>query len=233
MKINLLKNKLFINKQKKLKKHAGRNNQGCITVRHQGGGNKRLYKTFNYDLNGYITFGFYNAYNRNNHFVNISNIENSTNNLNNQLTVELKNHIILDYIENNWKPLYSYDIGQIISNVELYHNKGAKIARAAGSYAQILDFINDKALIKTPSNKKLLINKKCNALQNATTSYKKKKKKAGQSRWLNIRPTVRGVAMNPVDHPHGGGEGRTSGGRPSVSPWGWLTKGKKTKKNKK
>lgn len=230
MKINLLKNKLFINKQKKLKKHAGRNNQGNITVRHQGGGNKRLYKTFFYDVNGYITFGFYNSYNKNNNFINVSSIKNSNKSLQNTLSIELKNHGILDYIENNWKSLDSYDIGQIINNIELYKNKGAKLARAAGSYGQILDFIENKALVKCPSNKKILINKKCHALQNSTQVNKKKKKKAGQSRWLNIRPTVRGVAMNPVDHPHGGGEGKTSGGRPSVSPWGWLTKGKKTKK---
>jgi large subunit ribosomal protein L2 len=131
--------------------------------------------------------------------------------------------------------LQDLNIGTYIYNIELKPNQGGKLIKSAGTYGQIIQKQKKYSKIKLPSGEQRLILNTCfaNIGKVANNIFKNiKLKKAGNKRWLGKRPKVRGVAMNPVDHPHGGGEGKTSGGRHPVSPWGKLTKGKKTVKKK-
>jgi large subunit ribosomal protein L2 len=229
---------------KGFKRANGRNNQGKITVRHRGGGHKRLYRniTFNRSLNikGFVSNILYDP----NRSANIAYIKN-----------DIESHLILapeglkinQYIESsleaelkvgNALPLKNIPIGSLIHNISLHPTGKGKLIRSAGTSAQLIQKINNKyAKIRLTSGELKLILLTCYATLGTVSNINHKKiklGKAGRSRWLNRRPKVRGVAMNPVDHPHGGGEGKTSGGRPSVSPQGRITKGKPTrKKNKK
>ena len=135
----------------------------------------------------------------------------------------------------NAMPLKNIPVGTQIHCIEMKPGKGAQIARSAGTVAQIMAMEGDYATVKLKSGEMRKIFSNCNATigevgnsEHSLRSYGK----AGAKRWLGIRPTVRGVAMNPIDHPHGGGEGKTSGGRDPVSPWGTPTKGYKTRSNK-
>ena len=135
----------------------------------------------------------------------------------------------------NCLPLKSIPLGTMIHNVELKIGKGAQLARSAGTYAQITSKNFFEAQIKLSSGEIRIVNAKCLAtigIVSNSDNQNVKLGKAGRKRLLGFRPKVRGVVMNPVDHPHGGGEGRTSGGRHPVTPWGKSTKGKKTRKNK-
>ena len=128
-------------------------------------------------------------------------------------------------------------VGSIIHNIEIYPGQGGKLVRAAGTFAQLVQkFENlNQSMIRLPSGRKLLLNSQCRAtigIVSNVTHNTRKLRKAGQSRWLGRLPVVRGVAMNPIDHPHGGGEGRTKGGRPSVSPWGKPAKGPRRQNRK-
>ncbi|KAL5718317.1 60S ribosomal protein L2 [Ranunculus cassubicifolius] len=139
----------------------------------------------------------------------------------------------------NCMPLSKMRIGTSVHEIEANPGEGAKLVRSAGAYARILKEPGKECLLKLPSGVEKLIDSRCRAtvgIVSNITHGSRKLKKAGNSRWLGRRPVVRGVAMNPVDHPHGGGEGRAKGGRPSVSPWGKPTKsgyktgpGKRTK----
>ena len=132
-------------------------------------------------------------------------------------------------------PLMSMPIGTIIHNVEMKQGKGGQLARAAGTYAQLIGRDRGYALIRLSSGEQRSVRAECMATVGAVSNPDNqniKLAKAGRKRWLGKRPSVRGVAMNPVDHPHGGGEGRTSGGRHPVTPWGKPTKGKRTRANK-
>ena len=127
-------------------------------------------------------------------------------------------------------PLYNIAIGTFIYNIEINPGQGGKLVKAAGTFAQLVQqFQNtNQCLIRLPSGITKLLDSRCQATIGTVSNIghaMRKLTKAGQNRWLGKRPVVRGVAMNPVDHPHGGGEGRTKGGRPSVSPWGKPTKG--------
>lgn len=127
-------------------------------------------------------------------------------------------------------------VGTVIHNIEMQPGRGAQVARSAGSYAQITGFEIGKVILKMPSGEIRYINSECMATigQVGNIDYQNVViGKAGRNRWLNKRPKVRGTAMNPVDHPHGGGEGRNKGGRHPVSPWGMPTKGYRTRKKKK
>lgn len=136
----------------------------------------------------------------------------------------------------NALPLDRIPLGSVIHNIELKKGRGGQIARSAGTYAQVVAKDGDYVHVKMPSNDVHLIRKECIAtigqVSNGDHSLIKIGK-AGRTRWLGIRPTVRGVVMNPVDHPMGGGEGKSSGGRHPVSPWGKLAKGGKTRKTRK
>ena len=136
----------------------------------------------------------------------------------------------------NAMPLKSMPVGTIVHNVELKAGKGGQLARSAGCYAQVVGKDAGYAQLKLSSGELRIVREECLATVGAVSNPDNQNKslgKAGRSRWLGIRPVVRGVAMNPVDHPHGGGEGRTSVGRHPVTPWGKPTKGAKTRSNKK
>jgi large subunit ribosomal protein L2 len=136
----------------------------------------------------------------------------------------------------NAMPLASIPVGTIVHNVEMKPGKGGQIARAAGTYVQLVGRDAGQALLRLGSGEVRMVRAECMASIGAVSNPDQantKLGKAGRNRWLGKRPSVRGVAMNPVDHPHGGGEGRTSGGRHPVTPWGKPTKGAKTRRNKK
>jgi len=239
---NLTKTFKIKNLIKGFKRANGKNNQGKITVRHRGGGHKRLYRKISFNrsqnIEGYVTKILYDP----NRSANIAYIKN-----------DLQSHLILapeglnlnQYIKSspeaelkvgNALPLKNIPIGSLIHNISLYPNSKGKLIRSAGTSAQLIQKINNKyAKIRLSSGELKLILLSCYATLGIVSNINHKKiklGKAGRSRWLNRRPKVRGVAKNPVDHPHGGGEGKTSGGRHPVTPWGKSTKGKRTRSNK-
>jgi large subunit ribosomal protein L2 len=141
----------------------------------------------------------------------------------------------VDIKPGNAMPMKAIPVGTIVHNVELKPGKGGQIARAAGTYVQLVGKDRGYAQLRMASGEQRIVRAECMATIGAVSNpdnQNVKIGKAGRKRWMGIRPTVRGVAMNPVDHPHGGGEGRTSGGRHPVSPWGKPTKGKRTRNNK-
>jgi large subunit ribosomal protein L2 len=246
----LFKNKNLANnfKIKKLTKgfqrSNGKNNQGKITVRYRGGGHKRLYRFISFnrkDVNGFVSKFLYDP----NRSANIAYIKNLKENKDFYILAP-EGLSLNDYIESsnnanlkvgNALPLRNIPIGSLIHNISLYPNNKGVLTRSAGCSAQLIQKINDKyAKIRLSSGEQRLILLDCYATLGTVSNINHKKiklGKAGRSRWLNKRPSVRGVAKNPVDHPHGGGEGKTSGGRPSVTPQGKITKGKPTRKKKK
>jgi large subunit ribosomal protein L2 len=223
----------------------GRNNQGKITVRHRGGGHKRLYRniSFNRSINsieGFVNKILYDP----NRSANIAYIKNESNSYfilspeGLKLNQYIKSSPEAELKIGNALPLMNIPIGSLIHNISLNSNSNGKLIRSAGTSAQLIQKIDEKyAKIRLSSGELKLILLKCYATLGIVSNINFKKiklGKAGRLRWLNRRPVVRGVAKNPVDHPHGGGEGKTSGGRPSVTPQGKITKGKPTrKKNKK
>ena len=141
----------------------------------------------------------------------------------------------MDIKPGNCMPLKNMPVGTIIHNIELKIGKGGQVARSAGTYAQLLGKDRGYAIIKLQSGEQRLIRAECRATVGIVSNADHQNinlGKAGRSRWLGKSPNVRGVVMNPVDHPHWGWEGRTSGGRHPVTPWGVSTKGKRTRKNK-
>ena len=142
----------------------------------------------------------------------------------------------VDIKPGNALPLKSIPVGTIVHNVELKAGRGGQMARAAGTYVQLVGRDSDYALLRLGSGEVRMVRTECMATIGAVSNPDQqniKLGKAGRNRWLGRRPSVRGVAMNPIDHPHGGGGGRTSGGRYPLTPWGKSTKGKKTRHNKK
>src|SRR6187401_262962 len=141
----------------------------------------------------------------------------------------------VDVKPGNAMPLGNIPIGTIVHNIELKIGKGGQIARSAGTYAQIVGRDGDYVILRLNSGEQRLVSGRCMGTIGAVSNPDNMNTsigKAGRKRWMGRRPHNRGVAMNPIDHPHGGGEGRTSGGRHPVTPWGFPTKGKKTRKNK-
>ena len=142
----------------------------------------------------------------------------------------------VDVKPGNAMPLSNMPLGTIVHNVELKPGKGGQIARSAGTYVQLVGRDQGYALLRMASGEVRMVRSECRATIGAVSNPDQQNiviGKAGRNRWLGKRPSVRGVAMNPIDHPHGGGEGKTSGGRHPVTPWGKPTKGKKTRHNKK
>jgi len=228
-----------------LKKTGGRNNLGRITTRHIGGGHKRRYRIIDFkrdklDIPGKVHSIEYDP-NRSANIALIHYADGEKRYIIAPLNLKVGDTIVsskrpdTEIKDGNALPLRFIPVGTLIHNVELKPGKGGQIARSAGSYAQLLAKEGDYAQVRLPSGGIRLIHLNCMATigqvgnidhENVTIG------KAGRSRWLGIRPTVRGTAMNPVDHPHGGGEGRSKGGRHPCSPWGQLTKGLKTRRNK-
>jgi len=241
----LLLSKKYKNKKliKGFKKANGKNNSGKITVKHRGGGHKRLYRLieFNrYEQNeGFVYKILYDP----NRSANIALIKKEKKEF---FILAPENLLINQYIQSSQKasltignalPINNIPIGSLIHNISLKPKKGGQLIRSAGTFAQIIQKINNKyAKIRLSSGELKIILLSCYATLGivSNSNYKLiKRGKAGRSRWLNKRPKVRGVAKNPVDHPHGGGEGKTSGGRPSVTPKGLITKGVSTRKKSK
>jgi len=229
-----------------LRKTGGRNNAGRITSRHRGGGHRRRYRIIDFkrnkfDQNGVVESIEYDP-NRSPRIALIKYDDGEKKYIIAPEGIKVGDKIISS-IENsipfktgNSMPLSRIPEGLLVHNIELKPGKGAQMARSAGSYARIMASEKGMVTLKLPSGELRLISEKCLATI-GTVGNKSHENisigKAGRSRWLGRRPKVRGVAMNPVDHPHGGGEGKTSGGRHPVSPWGVPAKGYRTRKKNK
>jgi len=228
-----------------IRKSGGRNNKGRITVRHRGGGNKRMYRIIDFkrdkfDVPGKVAAIEYDP-NRNARIALIFYFDGEKRYIIAPDKVNVGDVIVsagkqeADIKPGNAMKLRFIPVGTYIHNVELKIGKGGQIARAAASGVQILGKEKDHATVRMPSGEIRIIHLECRAsigtVGNQDVSNIKIGK-AGKMRWLGRRPKVRGVVMNPVDHPHGGGEGKTSGGRHPVTPWGKPTKGYRTRNNK-
>lgn len=230
---------------KGLRKKGGRNNQGKITIRFRGGGAKRLYRIIDFKrdkdgIPGKVTSIEYDP-NRSARIALITYADGEKRYIIAPLGLNVGDTVLsgenVPLKPGNTTFLRNIPVGTIIHNIELIPGKGAQIARSAGSYAQILSKDEKYAQIKLPSGEIRLVNLNCRATigQVGNVDHENVQLgKAGRSRHLGRKPHVRGSAMNPVDHPHGGGEGRAPIGHPSpLSPWGKPTLGKKTRKMKK
>jgi large subunit ribosomal protein L2 len=222
---------------------GGRNNNGRITVRFRGGGHKQAYRRIDFkrrkfDVPAKIERLEYDP-NRS-AFIALVKYEDgelayilAPQRLAPGDTVVAGEHV--DVKPGNAMPMGNMPIGTIVHNIELKIGKGGQMARAAGTYAQIVGRDQDYVILRLNSAEQRMVHGRCMATVGAVSNPDHMNisiGKAGRTRWLGWRPHNRGVAMNPIDHPHGGGEGRTSGGRHPVTPWGFPTKGKKTRRNK-
>ena len=227
-----------------LTKSGGRNNHGRITMWHRGGGHKRTYRMIDfkrrkYDVVGTVERLEYDP-NRTAFIALISYEDGEQAYILAPQRLGVGDQVVSgerqDIKPGNAMPLRSIPVGTIIHNVELKAGKGGQLARAAGTYVQLVGRDAGYALLRLTSGEVRMVRAECMATIGAVSNPDQqniKLGKAGRKRWLGKRPVVRGVVMNPVDHPHGGGEGRTSGGRHPVTPWGVPTKGKRTRSNKK
>ncbi len=226
-----------------LRKTGGRNNLGRITSRHIGGGHKKLYRLIDFKRNKFDIAGTVERIEYDpNRTAFIALIKYEDGQLSYILApAKLKEGDQVMSGQNveikigNALPLKNIPTGSVIHNIEMKPGKGGQIARSAGASANLVGKDSGYAQIKLSSGEIRLILLECFATIGELSNADKKNiniGKAGRNRWLGNRPHVRGVAMNPIDHPHGGGEGKTSGGRHPVTPWGKPTKGKKTRKNK-
>jgi large subunit ribosomal protein L2 len=228
-----------------LTKKAGRNNDGRITARRRGGGHKRLYRIVDFkrrkfDVPATVERIEYDP-NRTAFIALIKYEDGELSYIVAPQRLAAGDQVIstegrADIKPGNAMPMSNIPIGTIIHNVEMKSGKGAQIARSAGNYVQLVGRDGGYAQLKLNSGELRMVRAECMATIGAVSNPDQsniKLGKAGRKRWLGKRPAVRGVAMNPVDHPHGGGEGRTSGGRHPVTPWGKPTKGKRTRRPKK
>ena len=225
-----------------LTKNGGRNNAGRITARRRGGGHKRAYrkvdfKRVKHGIAAEVQRIEYDP-NRTAYIALIKYDDDVQSYILAPQRLSVGDKVIsgdkVDVKPGNAMPLRSIPIGTIVHNIEMKIGKGGQIARSAGTYAQLAGRDAGYAILKLSSGETRMIHADCMATVGAVSNpdnSNTKLGKAGRKRWLGKRPEVRGVAMNPVDHPHGGGEGRTSGGRHPVSPWGKPTKGKRTRSN--
>lgn len=226
-----------------ISKTGGRNNRGVITSWHKGGGHKRLYRNIDFkrnkvDVPATVERIEYDP----NRTAFIALIKYADGDLSYILAPQKLNigdkiisSELADIKVGNCVPLKNIPIGTVLHNVEMKPGAGGQIGRSAGNYVNLVGKDSGYAQIKMPSGELRIVLLECKATIGVLSNPDEKNinlGKAGRSRWLGKRPVVRGVAMNPIDHPHGGGEGKTSGGRHPVTPWGKPTKGKKTRKNK-
>ena len=227
-----------------LTKKAGRNNTGRVTTRRRGGGHKRTYRIVDFKRRKFDVVGTVERleYDPNRTaFIALIKYEDG------ELAYILAPQRIgagdkvvageaCDIKPGNAMPMKNIPVGTIVHNVEMKAGKGGQMARSAGTYAQIIGKDQGYAQLRLSSGELRMVRAECMATIGAVSNpdqQNTKIGKAGRARWMGKRPSVRGVAMNPIDHPHGGGEGRTSGGRHPVTPWGKPTKGKRTRNNKK
>ncbi|MDD5034795.1 MAG: 50S ribosomal protein L2 [Methylococcaceae bacterium] len=224
-------------------KNSGRNNQGRVTTRHKGGGHKQHYRIVDFkrdklDIPGKVERIEYDP-NRTAHIALVLYADGERRYIIAPKGIQIGQEILSSEFApiktGNCLPIRNIPVGSLIHCVELKPGKGAQFARSAGSSIQLVAKEGPYATVRMRSSemRKVLID--CKAVIGEVSNSEHNLVslgKAGAKRWRGVRPTVRGVAMNPVDHPHGGGEGRTSGGRHPVSPWGIPTKGYKTRNNK-
>jgi large subunit ribosomal protein L2 len=226
-----------------LKKTGGRNNTGRITTRHIGGGHKQRYRLVDFKRDLHDVFATVERIeydpNRTCFIALISYVDGKKSYIIAPEGLGIGDKVIsstsADIKVGNALPLINIPVGTIVHNVEMKPGKGGQLARSAGAYVQLVGKDSSFAQIKLSSGELRVVNANCLATIGAVSNSDHRNTtigKAGRQRWLGVRPTVRGVAMNPVDHPHGGGQGKTAGGRHPVSPWGQPTKGKKTRTNK-
>ncbi len=227
-----------------IKKNGGRNSYGRITVRHQGGGNRQKYRvidfkrdkdgikakvaTIEYDPNRTANIALLNYVDGEKRYI-LAPVGLSVGDI-------VESGESADIKAGNSLPLSNIPVGSIIHNIELKPGKGGQMVRSAGNSAQLMAKEGDYAQVRLPSGEVRMVRINCRATigQIGNIDHENVKiGKAGRKRWMGVRPTVRGVVMNPVDHPHGGGEGKSPIGRPSpVTPWGKPTLGYKTRKKK-
>ncbi|TKT79255.1 50S ribosomal protein L2 [Aquamicrobium sp. LC103] len=226
-----------------LSSSGGRNNYGRVTARFIGGGHKRTYRVIDFkrrkfDMSATVERLEYDP-NRTAFIALIKYEDGELSYILAPQRLQAGDKVIagesVDVKPGNAMPLSAMPVGTIVHNVELKPNKGGQIARSAGTYAQLVGRDQGMAILRLNSGEQRIVHGSCLATVGAVSNPDHgniNDGKAGRSRWRGKRPHNRGVAMNPVDHPHGGGEGRTSGGRHPVSPWGKPTKGKRTRSNK-
>ncbi|MEQ8745774.1 50S ribosomal protein L2 [Pyruvatibacter sp.] len=226
-----------------LTKSGGRNNHGRTTAYRTGGGHKRTYRVIDFkrrkfDVEATVERIEYDP-NRTAFIALIKYADGELSYILAPQRLAEGDKVIagsrVDVKPGNAMPLSAMPIGTIIHNVEMKEGKGGQIARSAGTFVQLVGRDQGYAILRLGSGEQRLVRGECMATVGAVSNPDQsniKLGKAGRARWLGRRPTVRGVAMNPIDHPHGGGEGRTSGGRHPVTPWGKPTKGRRTRSNK-
>jgi large subunit ribosomal protein L2 len=226
-----------------LRKSGGRNNAGRVTLRFRGGGHKRRYRIVDFkrrkdDVVATVERLEYDP-NRTAFIALVRYADGELAYILAPQRLKAGDQIVsgekVDVKPGNAMPMRSMPIGTIIHNVEMKPGKGGQLARSAGTYCQLVGRDAGYALLRLASGEVRMVRSECRATIGAVSNPDQQNiviGKAGRNRWLGHRPSVRGVAMNPIDHPHGGGEGRTSGGRHPVTPWGKPTKGKKTRQNK-
>ena len=226
----------------KLSKNGGRNNKGRISIRHRGGGHKRRYRMIDFKRNkigipGKVETIEYDP-NRSANIALVCYLDGERRYILSPNNVKIGDRILAspegDIIPGNALPLQAIPLGTTIHNIEMRQFKGGQLCRAAGASAQLMAKEGEYVTLRMPSGEMRKIHRECYATIGQVGNLEHSNEnigKAGRNRWKGWRPTVRGVVMNPVDHPHGGGEGRTSGGRHPVTPWGVPTKGKKTRNN--
>jgi large subunit ribosomal protein L2 len=225
------------------KKHAGRNNNGHITVRHKGGGTRKLYRiidfkrskdgipakvaTIEYDPNRSVRIALVNYKDGEKRYVLAP--------LGLRVGDVIESGPSADIKIGNALPIKNIPVGTVIHNIELRAGEGGKLVRSAGVSAQLMAKEEEYSQVRMPSGEVRKIHVNCRATIGQLGNVEHENQiigKAGRMRHMGKRPAVRGIAMNPVDHPHGGGEARSTSGRPPTTPWGKMTMGKKTRRNK-
>ena len=227
-----------------VRKSGGRNNQGRITCRHRGGGHRRHYRIIDFKrdkigIPAKVATIEYDP-NRTARIALLHYVDGEKRYIIAPEGLEVGSRVMsgpdAEVAVGNALPLEKIPLGSTVHNIELKRGRGGQIARSAGTFGQVVAKDGDYVHVKMPSNDVHLIRKECLATLGSVSNSDHSLislGKAGRKRWMGIRPNVRGVAMNPVDHPMGGGEGKTSGGGHPVSPWGKPSKGGKTRKSKK
>ncbi len=226
------------------KKHGGRNNQGRITTRHQGGGHKQRYRRLDFKRDKWgipakVAAIEYDP-NRSARIALLHYADGEKRYIIAPKGLEVGSKVLAgdnaDILPGNCLKLRNMPLGTVIHNLELKLGKGGQLIRSAGTSGQLMAKEGDYAQVRMPSGEQRMIHIDCKATVGEVSNSDWANMfigKAGRSRWMGIRPTVRGTVQNPCDHPHGGGEGKSPQGNPHpVSPWGWITKGGKTRNNK-
>jgi len=227
-----------------LTKSGGRNNRGRVTAFHRGGGHKRLYRIIDFRRNNFGVSGRVERIeydpNRSAHIALVTFVNGDKRYILAPQGLRPGDQVMsgpdAEMRPGNALPLANIRVGSLLHNVEMKPGKGGQLARSAGASVQLMGKEGNRAVLRLPSGEFRRVDIRCMAsigVMGNADHANRKIGKAGRSRWLGIRPNVRGVVMNPVDHPHGGGEGRTSGGRHPVTPWGVPTKGHKTRRKNK